>query len=106
MANRYFELLPERPLQDPRIRFIGTAPSAAANILTNPIAPAQYYAELDRCLAFPRANFLVKGSRVMYDLYANPETFDIFGIADFVSSTVIPKPSFQLEPQSRANVFS
>ena len=69
----YHELLGERRIAEPEIRFL-EGPVGLTSVCGTLDAPPQYVARFKDCLTFPRSNVVLQGDRLIYDLAAHPRS--------------------------------
>lgn len=75
-SARYTEVLSERRIAAPELRFWAPSPPLRSEAGTLDV-PAQYLAFLEGVRAFPRSNVVVVGDKLVYDLAAHPRRPDI-----------------------------
>ncbi|MGU3665036.1 glycosyltransferase family 61 protein [Methylobacterium sp. A49B] len=75
-GDSYLELLPARPIEPCKVKFLG-APVVLTAEPGRLEAPAQYLALVTEALAYPRSNLVVQGDRAIYDLAADHRAGDI-----------------------------
>ena len=75
-GDSYVELLPVRPIEPCKVKFLG-APVVLTAEPGRLEASAQYLSLITECLAYPRSNLVVQGDRAIYDLAADPLACDI-----------------------------